>query len=147
MPGTLTHSPADVLRRALIDLGLGSAPPATPWPVYASSEPSSPENVITVYDTEGRDEGREMILGERQERHGFQIRVRAGTHTEGYTKARAIAVALDEVVYMRAVSIEGIAYLIWAISRTSDVISLGTNVTSSKRQVFTINGTVSLRQR
>lgn len=147
MPGALTHSPADVLRWLLIDLGQGSDPAdGAAWPVFASAEPDSPDSCLTVYDTAGRDSGRSHPDGERAEHHGVQVRVRATSHREGYQKARAIALALDQDVYRDTVVIGDDAYRVWSVSRTGDVLVLGTNIPGSKRHLFTVNAVVSLRQ-
>lgn len=147
MPGTLTRSPADIVRKLLIDLTLGSNGGAS-WPVFTDAEPNSPDECITVRDTQGRDGGRDMVTAERAEHHGVQIRVRAGTHAAGYTKARAIAVALDRDVYQEMVVVAagaGGSYKLHAITRTTDVIPLGKDVPGSKRSLFTLNALVSLR--
>lgn len=145
MPGTLTHSPADILRYALASLGLGSLAPASPWPVYAGQEPSSPDDCITVYDVAGTDSGY-VQQGERQEQHGWQVRIRGQDHATGYTKARAVAVALDEDLYHLTVTIGAASYLIWSATRTSDVLALGLESPASQRHLFTVNGTICVRQ-
>jgi hypothetical protein len=153
MSGTLAHSPADVVRALLIDLGLGTAPAdADAWPIYVGQEPDSPDKVITVYDTSGVLQGRFMIDGEIQENHGFQVRVRASNHYDGYEKARAIAVALDESVSLETVSVGDDVgtgdetYTVYAISRKGGVISLGKDTPRTKLNLFTINAVASLRQ-
>lgn len=147
MAGVLLHSPADILRQLLIDLELGTAyvDDATSWAVFASGEADMPDDCITVYDTEGRNHGREMVHGERQEHHGFQVRVRARNHAVGYLKARDIAVKLDQEVYQELVTVEEIQYLVHAVTRVGDVLPIGKDAPRSKRSLFTINGIVSLR--
>lgn len=162
MAGLLQHSPADVVRRMLIDLSLGTDPDARPvgaWPVYASGEPGAgkpvgtastaktgvPDSIITVYDTLGRQNGRIQFSGEIQEHHGFQVRVRAAGHSAGYAKARAIADGLDKSVYLRTVAIGASRYLVYAVTRTGDVLALGKEPTSGRR-IFTINALVTVRQ-
>jgi hypothetical protein len=143
--GTLSHSPADILRYALVSLGLGTLAPTTPWPVFAGQEPSAPDNCITVYDVAGTDSGY-VQQGERQEQHGWQVRVRGQDHATGYAKARAVAVALDEDLYQETVTIGASSYLVWSVTRTSDVLSLGLDSPASKRHLFTVNGTICVRQ-
>ena len=147
MPGSLDHSPAEIVRRVLIALGLGADPQAVSpeWPVYAVSETNNPDNVITVYNTTGTQSGRTRD-GERQEHHGIQIRVRSAYEAIGYQKARDIAVALDQDVYQEPVAIDGKAYRVHAITRTSDVLSLGRQTPNTERRLFTVNAVVSLRQ-
>ena len=147
MPGTLTHSPADVLRDLLIGLAVGTAPSAAGnWPIFVAGEPDTPDNCITVYDTAGTLEGRSMIDGEKQEHHGIQIRVRANDYPTGYTKARTVATTLDTSVYQNSASIGASVYVVQSVSRTTDVIPLGKENPLSKRDLFTINALVSLTQ-
>lgn len=146
MPGTLYHSPADIVRQALIDMGLGTLPSEEgAWPVFVSVEPDRPDNCMTVTDTLGKDNGRIMVDGVRPEHHGFQIRFRATSHPVGYLKARAVAVALDSL-YQRAVTVTTSGtdrtYLIHCVNRAGDVLYLGQDVSDrNKRDLFTINGT------
>lgn len=107
------------------------------WPFYCAEEPNSPDNVVTFYDTEGRKHGRAMNDGRVEMGHGIQVRVRAGTHESGYTKANAIAIAMDEL-YQDDVTISGTTYIVYNITRVGDVLPNGKEPTTSRR-VFTIN--------
>ncbi len=147
MSGSLAHSPAQIVARLLIDLGLGTAPAASgSWPVYYSNEPSGPDNCVTVYDTVGRIEAMSQTDGEVQEYHGFQVRVRSATQALGYARARAIAVALDQGVDKKLVAISTSAYLVYSVIRTGDLSGLGTESPTSQRRLFTINAVAALRQ-
>lgn len=149
MSGPLKNSPAEVIATTLLAMGLGSSPTSNPvqaWPIFATNEPSGPDNCITVYDTEGIKDGRTMIDGEVQLHHGFQIRVRSLDHSTGYQKANAIAIAIDEQVNQMDVTISPNVYIVWAISRKGDVIPLGTEGGKSKRSLFTINAIVALQE-
>jgi hypothetical protein len=151
MAGQLDHSPADILRRVLIALGQGTAPTdnaldLSAWPIYAGGEPGSPDNVITLYDTPARQDGRSMIDGERQEHHGVQVRVRGATFPVGYAKARAIATAMDTAIYDLSVTLDSSTYRVHSVSRQGDVISLGKESPQSKRSVFTVNAIFTVRK-
>lgn len=145
MPSSLlAHSPADVVRKMVVDLGLATLPSAGgDWPAYVSIEPDGQDDVITLYDTDGRDDGRNMY-GERNEHSGVLVRVRSGAHPEGYAKARAIAVALDESVSWRPVSLGGSSYVVQSASRTTDVMVLGKESLKAQRYLFTVNFAVTL---
>jgi hypothetical protein len=146
MPGLLEHSPADVLRRALIAVNLGADPPATPWPAYTSAEPASPDNVLTCYDTADAT-GERDGWGDRSEFHGVQVRVRAATFAVGWTKANAISIAMDKTLVRLLVTMPGGAkYLLEAVTRTSGVLDLGTDGSTTKRRLFTINALVTVRR-
>lgn len=168
MPGLLLHSPARILMELLVDHGYGvdvDDDENGAWPVFVSRSPDRPDNVIRVFDTAGVSHGDTQPDGERQEDYGFQIMIRAATHEVGYAKALAISVFLDalarEIVHIPELgtgsgtgtgtgteSGTGSAfyeYLIHAVMRTTNVIAAGSDVPQGKRQVFTINGLVSLR--
>lgn len=146
MPGQLLHSPADVLRRALIATTLGADPPAAPWPVYAATEPNAPDNVVTVYDTAGVTGARDLT-GDRDEYHGIQVRVRGETFQVGFVKARAVAVAMDATLRNLTVTMPGGAkYLLESVTRSSDVLDVGFDGSTTKRRLFTVNGLVTVRK-
>lgn len=147
MSGDLAHSPADIIRYALINASGGTLPTNNgSWPIYCNSEPDSPDNCITIYDTEGRQHGRSMIDGERQEHYGVQVRVRAADPPTGFTKAQDLALLLDKTIINANVSISSTNYIVYTVSRSGNVISLGYDTPLSKRRLFTMNATISLRQ-
>ena len=147
MSGSLSDSPGAVVRKLLVDLSLGVEPTSagTEWQVFHAREPNKPDSVITVYDTEGRRQGRSMVSGEALEHFGVQVRVRDANHADGFTKSRAIAVALDESVNQTSVTVGSNVYMVYAITRTSGPLSIGKEP-DSKRNIFTINALVALRQ-
>jgi hypothetical protein len=142
--GRLNHSPAAVLRQALVDLGLGSDPGAgQEWPAFATKEPDAPENALTLYDTAGRDLGRTAPDQGRTEMPGVQVRVRAGRVADGWAKANALAVALDRV-YWQTVVVDSTPYLLWHVARTTGVLSLGLDSPNTARRLFTVNALASI---
>lgn len=146
MPTTTYYSPADIVRRLLISLGAGVSPSnGALWPVYATSEPGTPDNVVTVYDTAGLDDGRAMVDGELFRHLGFQVRVRSIDHRSGWDKASEIQNLLARSTYDEVVAMpDDTRYLIHCVSRIGDVIALGKEVPNSKRSLFTVNATVTL---
>jgi len=147
MPGALTHSPADIVRNLLINLGLGTTPSDSgSWPIYSDLEPGSPDSVITVYNSAAILHGRRMPDGETDEHHGVQIRVRDANPKSGYTKSRAIVRSLDVDVSLNTVTFDSSTYTIQSISRVSDVLSIGKESPTSRRNLFTINAMCSLRE-
>jgi hypothetical protein len=142
--GLLTHAPSDVLASLLVALGVGSAHDAgAAWPVRCEEEVADPEDVITVFDTAGIDDGR-TAHGDRVERHGVQARVRSGDFAAGSAKANAIAIAMDGV-HWREVPHLGEVYLVHTITRTGPPLRLGKERDSSRR-LWTVNALISLRQ-
>jgi hypothetical protein len=139
MTRRLLHTPADVLSRVLIAAGVGTDPPdSDPWPVYATDEPDTPDNCITVFDTVGMTWGSTMTDGVQQLHSGAQVRVRGRPQDDPYVKANEVAVALD-AVNRSQVTISGTAYLVDAVD-TGDVISVGKEGGSGRR-VCTVNVT------
>jgi hypothetical protein len=117
------------------------------WPIYIANAPNAPDNILTVFDTEGVKQGRIMLGGMTVKHPGFQVQIRCNDYLIGWDKANAVMVSLSEKVENKTVVIIGNTYIIYAISITSGPISLGKNVTESKRYIFTVNGTVSLLKR
>lgn len=148
MPGILYHSPADILRELLISLGIGVDPDDgtdANWPIFATQEPNLPDNVITVYNSDGISHGREQIGGEQQYHHGIQVRIRATTTEVGNVKAYAVKQCFDETIYQNAVTLGEYSYLVHALSKTSNVIELGPEAPVSERVILVINGYMSVR--
>lgn len=143
---SLAHSPAQIISQLLVELGLAAAPTATAtWPVYVSNEPTAPDNVVTVYDTQGKDGGRAMFTGELLGFSGFQIRIRAKDHPTGWVKADTIQTTLAQEVSLDTVHVEDTDYLVHAVSNIGDVLSLGKDPNSNRR-LFTINAIAAIRQ-
>jgi len=136
------YSPADVSRRVLIAMGHGLDPPSTPWPIYCEGEPNLPDEVITVYDTTARDDGRSQVTGERFFHYGIQVRVRSRVHAMGWDKACAIREAMDEDAFDKLVTLGGVPYLVRNFSNVGGVLRLGNESPTSKRKLFTINAMV-----
>jgi len=145
MSGSLDYSPARVLLSALADLSLGAIG-ASQWALYAAFMPDRPDDAISLYNTTGLTQGRIQINGETQEQHGIQVRIRSATEEAGWAKARAIAVALDTSIRETEVSVASDAFILHSTNRTSDVISLGLESPTTKRRLYTINVTASIRQ-
>lgn len=143
MPDVLDqHSAAEIVRAALV--GLGLATESGSWPARAGLEPDSPDEVITVYDVAGTYRGRTMPDNEPQGHYGVTIRVRALTHTSGHRKCRDLCAALD-ALYQRSVVIESVTYVIHSFNRTGEPVHLGKEVPESRRNLFTINGLLTIR--
>lgn len=134
------HPPADIIRWLMIDLGLGTNPSlGSSWPIYYSSEPDTPDEVITVYNTTGIIDGRSSIDGEIWEHYGFQVRVRSTKNRLARVKIDSIARSLSETAYNSLVTIDGNSYIVAAINRKGSVIDIGKETPTSERSVFTLN--------
>ena len=146
MPGTLTHSPADIIRNILINEGVGTDPSDSgSWPIFASSKPDEPENLIASIDSRGDDQGYTMNDGEVQEKEGVTIWVRGTDHQTAYNKAKSIADTLDGL-YQYIVTISGTSYLVHCVARQDNPLTPKKEL-NSERNVFEFGNLVTVRQR
>lgn len=142
----LEHSPADIVRYALVDMGEGSAPlNAADWPISVGYEPDSPDSCVTLYDTTGTPDGRSQVDGEVFEHPGVQLRVRASGHQVCWTKMNELVAALDSI-YHRRVTIGSSTYSIQVVANRTNPESLGKEEKATKRDRFVVNFTVSVTQ-
>lgn len=156
MPGLIQHSPARIVCEALIAAGHATDPERTvggQWPVYDSREPDRPDAIIKVSDTAGIDFGHTQVDGERQEKQGIQIMVRSANKRDGYYKAQRIAVFIDQlartlvdIAEIDSVGTGTVNYILHAITRTTNVLHLGSDTPQGKRQLFTINAVCDVRE-
>ena len=141
-----THSPADVIRWALIALGMGSDPGVNnSWPIFSDREPTSPDELITVYNTAGTNDGR-VMAGEVQGPRGIQVRVRSKTPQAGWMKADSIRTALAESLYRMTLTIGAAQYLVQSVSKIGNILALGKESPTSQRNLFTINAVTTITQ-
>jgi len=147
----LVHSPAAIIRELIDNLRLGVVPSEDDttiddweWPVFVSQEPDRPDNCVTVYTTEIIHQGRHHTDGSLALRRGVQVRVRATDDQQVFEKIEEIAVAFDEDVLIKRITISQNSYSIHAITRTSGPIALGKQP-GTKRDIYTLNVTFSVR--
>lgn len=145
----LLHSPGNIIRWLIINLGQGTDPQQNGnWPVYWNSEPDTPDNVITVYDTTGILDGRSQIDGEVYKHSGFQVRVRAPKARQVYNQISTLVQQLNENVKMATVGInddQGQAeYIVCACNQKSDIIDMKKESPTSERSVFVVNYTAAV---
>jgi hypothetical protein len=144
----LPDSPARVVQHSLILLGLGTNPvpsPVSAWPVYSPGVPNSPENLISVKNTAGTDDGR-VMEGEVQTHFGVQVMVRGVDDPTAWDKANAIREAV-QYVDLQVVTVGAAEYLLRCYAKIGNVIDAGRESPTSRRPVFTLNLVVSLETR
>lgn len=147
MSGVMQHGPCDIVGQVLLDLGAVSEAAGTAnWPLGISEDLSGPDNMVSIFDTQGALQGFTQPTGEMQEQEGILIRVRAREYKTGFTKAKALATLLDQTITYDTVTIDSTNYMIHSINRTSGVLHVGKETGASKRHLFTINATVALTQ-
>lgn len=143
---TLQHSPADILRYALIQNNQGAdIEVSNVWPIVVAVEPASPENCITIYNTDGQKDGRSMVTSDIFTHFGVQIRVRCSNEKTGFQKANMIRDALAQIYY-EAVTIDSDQYLLACVTKIGSVLGLGKDAPNSKRSLFTINTMLAVRR-
>ena len=88
-----------------------------------------------------------MRTGEQVQHEGIQVKVRTASLTPlaGYARAKAIADFFDSVL-RESIIVDSVTYLIQNISRTSQVLSLGTGKGTKRRQSFTVNAAVTIEE-
>jgi len=138
------YSPADVLGQMLINAAQVSdydsnGQPVGDWPVAINEEKDSPDNVVTLYDIAGGENYRNNIDNRVFGPAGFQVRVRASTQREAWSKASSLYAYLSEGsgggLYMVGVSIGSSYYLVHAVSHMENLITLQREPGSSRRIV------------
>lgn len=153
LPASAYHSPADILRAALIKDGLGTAPrDQLDWPVYMSVEPSSPDNLISCFDTGEESHGKRQYDGRTSYHYATMIRLRSIDHNGGWEKAEQIRAWLDEVLKNLEVTLldstgDPITYLIRSASKVSGVRTLDRESPHSMLRMFTVNCYLSILKR
>lgn len=148
----------DIVRQLLIDLTLavdatGQYSPGTPplytgspWPAFADNEPASPDNCLTAYATAPQHDGRSMVDGEVWRHWGFQVRLRSTTQPVGAVKVAAVENTLNESVYRRTVTVDGVPYWLHCLTSTLVMDYRGTQAPSDKRWLWFMNGKAALRR-
>ena len=145
----MIHTPADIIRELLIDKECGSSPDDMnnhPWPIFVAREPSTPDQNITVYNTQGVNHGRVQPTGEVIQHCGFQCLIRSFDTDIGYGKAEQIRVVLNEDVNRELVLIHRLGqadqeYIVQSCSQKSQINSLGKDRTNLDCYLFTLNYT------
>jgi len=133
----LTHTLADVLRTHLIAEGVVEEVAGTNWPCYLNHLPDTDNNTVTLYDTEGRSDGRDMQPGAQTASHpGVQLAIRGAGFRQTWAKVKAITEALD-LVRKTAITHKTINYILEVITRPGDPINGGLD--QERKQRFTIN--------
>jgi hypothetical protein len=150
----LLQSPADISRNLLISMGLLSDPsiidpttnlPTGTWPGYESAEPSKPDNVVTFFNTMGTPDMRSSLGGYQWYHFGILIRVRSIDAPTGWAKASALGVTLTQQVNRNTIVVGSGSYIVHSFSTVSQPIPLGKDNPNTKRSLFTISATMTLR--
>jgi hypothetical protein len=145
------HTPSDIVRWLLIQLGVGTTPLASPlgeWPCIDDQEPDRPDNCLTTYDTTPRHYGTSMIDGYEWKHYGFQVRVRGADKPTAGKKAYEVHHALTEGFGTLTVTpgIGDTAQYQCYRAHNVNILRLGLDSPGTKRSLFTVNGLISIRR-
>jgi len=145
----MNHSPAYILAQYLINEGLVIDPQDSgDWPVYVGMLPDDEnvkDNIVACMDTEPLKDGRIFEDGENIWHYGFQTLVRAVRYNTAYEKAEELAENL-ETVNRDEITISSSTYRIDNVSQTTGAVSLGQEDGSRRRQLFSTNFLVTLKE-
>lgn len=138
------HSPADITRHLLVNLGIGSLPGSdAEWPIYVGQQSNQPDNMMALFDRQGTNDGRSMTDGEVWGHNGIQMVLRSVSHPEGWAKIGQVVETLSRQSLVE-VSISSHVYLVWCFARIGDVLPLGKESPNSSRLLFSLNFLLSL---
>ncbi len=146
---TLLTSPASILAAYIIDglEDMSDGNSGGTWPLFISAMPDSvnvKEDCGAVYNTTGFKDGR-LMEGQVIQHYGVQLKIRSEDHDTGWAKAEAIASSLD-AVYNTLITKDEVEFVLKNISRTSPVISLGLEVGTSRKNLFTVNFILTIKR-
>ena len=138
-------SAAEVVRKFLLDHAIVSVNGV--WPIYVSFAPDAPDNLVCVYDTAGRQDGRVMATGEAIVHPGIQIMVRGLTHSLAYAEMEKIWLNTDAARKVTVALSSGETYCLLNVSRTGDVLNAGVEEMGDRRRhILSLNAVVTMRE-
>lgn len=86
-----SNAPTVDVKDLLVAAGIGAFGGTANWAIYIGSEPDTPNNVITLYDTPGTAPNPKFRLDEPR----FQVRVRSHNYNDGFQKAIEVSAQLQ----------------------------------------------------
>lgn len=146
MSGALNDTPAEILRQLFIDLGQVTHPDSDgEWPCYFSYQPKDPDDQVSVFDTEGQNDGRTQPDGETQEHYAVMVKVQGISRGHARQRIGQLARACDLSINQETVYLKGSYYLVEAVNRMSSILDLGIDAPNSRRRSFSFNVLASIR--
>jgi hypothetical protein len=144
----MDHSPAYIIAQYLIGEGLLVGPTDSgDWPVRVGSLPDGkliPDNAVACIDTAPEKDGR-LMIGENIFHYGVQILLRAKKYNIGYAKASAIASNLELVARVQEI-IGAKTYRIDNVSATTGIVAIGQEEGTKRRELFSLNFLITLKE-
>ena len=140
----LTVSPASLLAVYLTGLGHVTSPSsAQDWPLYISNLPDTPDNAAVIFNSTPIKDAKLMQTGNVIHHYGVEILLRCVNDEDGWDKCNILAGELD-ILRNVFVSINDSTYKIHNVTRLGGVNSLGSESDSRRRNMFSMNFTVSI---
>lgn len=140
----MNHTPAQVIAQLLQDNAIFAAHDGTPWPLFVSSMPETPDQAGCLYDTSPVLHGFLQKTRAQMQHWSIQLRVRSISYDDGWVKAQD---ALENLIQesFDVVTVAGSSYTIQAIVPATGVVALGVEQEGTKRRnLFTVNFLVAL---
>lgn len=145
----MDYSPAYIIAQFLIDEDIFIAPSSSGnWPLFVGLLPDDQDidhDIAACMDTESVKDGRISEDGENIFHYGFQIIIRAEAYNTGYAKAQEVATALEEI-NRDEVTISTKTYRLDNVTQTTGVVVVGQEEGSKRRELFSINFLVTLKE-
>ena len=115
--------------------------------LYVSFLPDKPDEMIAIFDTAGRLDGRMMRTGEQIEHYGIQIQVRGKSYPGTYAKVRGIASFLDAVKKESVDMGSDEIYVLHNMSRSGAILPIGMETVADRRRyLFSLNYLATITQ-
>lgn len=114
------------------------------WSVQVGNEPTSPDETITIFDTVGYTDGRNLVSKATCIHHGIQFRIRSRDYRDGWLKLGEIQRLLDQICNTE-IKVEEVDFVLNSFVLAGPGGFIG-NQEKNKRCVFTLNGLLTARE-
>ena len=144
----MNHTPAYIIAQYLIGEGFLTTPGESgDWEVYTGNLPDGDDvenNIVACMDTESVKDGR-VMAGENIFHYGVQLLLRSTAYNTGYAKMDDLVDAL-EAVDRDTVTISTSDYRLDNITLTTSIVVIGQEEGSKRRELFSLNFLVTLKE-
>ena len=145
----MDYTPAYIIRQYLIEEALLILPGSSgTWPAYVSALPDGDgvaDEAVGCMDTSPIKDGRKMSDGENLFHFGVQLLLRSTAYNTGWAKMETLLNAL-ETVKRNTVTISGTDYRLDNITLATGIVDLGQEEGSKRRELFSLNFLVTLKE-
>lgn len=143
----MDHSASQVVLQLLLDRSqVAAANSGDDWEVGWGLERDGPDNSVTVFNTDPKDDGDVMTDGDSLQQFGIMLRVRSADQREGWKKASELSDYLAKGVLRAEVELDGVGYFIQCFSNIVGPLDNGYESPTSLRFIHTVNAYVNIDQ-